>query len=606
MPTRLVLILTVGCWTASLPAQSVRIPLNSGSQPACSIVACAEPSDRLAELAVRALADPTKRWSGVDLPVVWLGREASAEQFSRATVGSAIVLADLAALQRVAPRLVSERSELLRVESFDEQAYVCLPLQRAEGPVLIIAGRTPRAAYNGAVHIGESVIDGPADQLFVELAETVRAPQLRRRPMYVLTIWAEEDEYSTEDWLKIFETFAREGVTHIYFWLSGHYPSKAFPQTCKLADRDWDSTTDSRIATIADQRRLIEGAHQLGMQFFLGGGMGGWCGTFMLTNREAGTMREGSSDESGQDVSEWALCPSNDRAREALVTYYSEMFDSLPQADGLYIESADEYGECACARCRVPVDGLGSRMFGQNQLSLVQRMMDEVWTRHPQARLCYTIGYGPHRKDPAYYEVVRQMSADPRIEWMEARDSWTFPGPGGEAMPVAWFSPHILRWDYFDQKPLELLVENTRRAASSGMAGYIATFSPGFASGSFYHDIPFPTDRLPYVMTHFIYREAAWQPAGVEAIKQRVGRRFFGQAATGDLTDGLWRLRALLRETAGRKLSPAQAQSLAEIEGLVAKASGADSPKLREGLGLMSRATEDIRRVCTVTASKPK
>lgn len=90
-------------------------------------------------------------------------------------------------------------------------------------------------------------------------------------------------------------------------------------------------------------------------------------------------MREIRTDEGGNDVSKWSLCPASERSRTALVADYKEMFDRLPEADGLYIESADEFGECRCERCRKRVDAHGSRMFGQHQLSLMQRMTREIW-----------------------------------------------------------------------------------------------------------------------------------------------------------------------------------------------------------------------------------
>jgi len=436
--------------------------------------------------------------------------------------------------------------------------------------------------------------------------EVVRSPQLRKRPVYLLTIWAEEDEYTADDWMAVFDAFARDGITDIYFWLSGHFPSKKFPHTYKLKNRNWDSTEDTLIGTLDHQRRLIRHAHDLGMRFLVGGGLGGWCGTYILTNREPGTTRKNSSDESGNDVSEWSLCPASDRSREALIAYYKEMLDSLPEADGLYIESADEYGECACERCRQPVDEYGSRMFGQYQLSLMQRMMHEIWKDHPHARLCYTIGYSPHTKDPAYYEVIRQMSADDRIEWMEARNSWTFPGPGGEALPPGYFSSRVLRWDYCDIRPLETLVANTWRAAGAGMGGYIATFSPGFASGSFYHDVPFPTDHLPYVLTQFVYREATWQPTpDVRDMRQRVARRFFGQNAPDELTEHLWALREILRGTSGKRIKPEQMETLGMIETATRRACDNAYPKRLESLELMKRAINDIRRLCTTVTSQP-
>jgi hypothetical protein len=589
---------------AACAAESRPMPLTRGGEAVCRIVVLADdPSGRLTSMAVRAIADPVKRWSGVELPLTSLDRNASPEDTKKALASSAVVLVTLGQLERAMPAVVAGEELLVRAAFLDEHGYVRVPAEVNGAKLLLVTGRTPRAVYNGAVHLGETAIDGPANGLTVDTAPAFRSPHLRQRPVYALTIWGEEDEYSADDWMKVFDGLARAGSTDLYFWLSGHFPSQRFPQTYKLKDNNWDSTDQTRIGTLEDQRRLIRRSHELGMRFYLGGALGAWCGTFMLTNRQAGTMRKGSVDESGQDVSEWALCPADERSRETIVAYYKEMFDSLPEADGLYLESADEYGECACERCRVPVDAFGSRMFGQYQLSLVQRLMHAIWRDHPRARLCYTIGYGPHKSDRAYYEIVRQMSADERIEWMEARGAWTFPGSAGEPLSPAYFSPRVLRWDYFDRAPLEPLIESSWRAATSGMSGYIATFSPGFANGSFRHEIPLPLDRLPLLLTWFVYREAAWQPTpNVEDMKQRVGRRFFGRDATKELTDHLWALREVFRGTTNRKIRPPQLQTLAEIEQAARAAHKNARPKAREGLDEMLAAIDDLRRECKPTA----
>jgi hypothetical protein len=130
------------------------------------------------------------------------------------------------------------------------------------------------------------------------------------------------------------------------------------------------------------------------------------------------------------------------------------------------------------------------------------------------------------------------------------------------------------------------------------MHGYIMTFSPGFDSGSFYHDIPFPTDLLPYVLTHFVYREATWQPADIDEMKSRVQRRFFGKDAPATCTQDLWALREILRESSRKKIAPENRKLLDAIQGRVAETRQSAGPKTRAGLDLMIRAIEDIQAFC--------
>lgn len=577
------------------------LPLTRNGAAACKVVSVTgNQPELLMQMAASAITETVHRWDGVMLPTVEAGEAAGPPPRE-----PAIVLTTLGRLKKLLPDIEGENDAVMRVGFLDEQGFACVPIIRNGVTRMCVVGRSPRGVYNGAVYLRDFLIDGPAGSLRLDLETVVRTPHMRGRPVYLLSIWGEEDTYSADDYKPVFAGFARDGVSHIYFWLSGHFPSRKFPQTYKLADGEWDSTRDSAIGTLADQQRLIRQAHDLGMNFYLGGALGAWCGTFMLTHREPGTMRTGSRDESGHDVSDWSLCPSSPRARRALIEYYKEMFDALPEADGLFIESADEYGECRCDRCKTPVDASGSRMFGRNQLSLMREIMVEIWKDHPHARLAYTIGYSPHAKDPAYYEDVRQMSADPRIEWMEARDSWQFPGAGGEPLPAAFFSPRVMRWEYSDQRPLEQMVRSTMRVASSGMYGFIMTFSPGFSSGSFYHDVPYPVDLLPYVLTHFVFREATWSPCRTVAeMKTRVRHRFFGREAPASLADDLWALREILRECAGRKISPESLAALGRIEENIARNRTAAGPKTRAGLDLMGRATQDIRKLCAAAPAK--
>ena len=159
------------------------------------------------------------------------------------------------------------------------------------------------------------------------------------------------------------------------------------------------------------------------------------------------------------------------------------MLDALPEADGLYLESADKDGDCQCPVCSRPIDSLGSKQFGQAQLSLLQEIMHEIWRDHPHARLAYTVGNSAYKSDAAYYEAIRQMN-DPRLEWMEARASWKFPGTNGKSLPAASISRHMMGWRYHDTKPMDQLVSDIGRMGKEGWYGCISTFSPGFSGSS--------------------------------------------------------------------------------------------------------------------------
>src|SRR5678810_703590 len=98
--------------------------------------------------------------------------------------------------------------------------------------------------------------------------------------------------------------------------------------------------------------------------------------------------------------------------------------------------------------------------------------------------------------------------------------------------------------DRWYNSPLDTLVSEANRAGRSDFYGLITSFEPGFASGSFYKSIPFPTDLLPYVLTGFAYREMSWEPTlSLKELKQRVRQKFFGNDASPQLVEELLSLR---------------------------------------------------------------
>ena len=153
------------------------------------------------------------------------------------------------------------------------------------------------------------------------------------------------------------------------------------------------------------------------------------------------------------------------------------------------------------------------------------------------------------------------------------------------------------------------------RMGKEGWYGCISTFSPGFSSGSFHKDIPFPTDQLPYILTHFAHREMTWEcTLTIEELRKRIQRRFFGREAPIQLSKDLWELRELIRAASSKawgvtssqqwgykgceQASPEIRVQLDVIEQRIKQARPTASPKTLEGLNLMTRAITDIRSYC--------
>ena len=146
-----------------------------------------------------------------------------------------------------------------------------------------------------------------------------------------------------------------------------------------------------------------------------------------------------------------------------------------------------------------------------------------------------------------------------------------------------------MRWKLYSGLPYAEMIADANRVGADGMYGMAIDFSPGYLSGSFYKDIPFPTDILPYALTGFVFREATWEPSlTVEQMHDRTQQRFFGKEAPKHLSDDLWKLREIIR-------SKRDVNQVNEIEQHVKAATPNASPKTKEGLALMQRAIDDIR-----------
>lgn len=595
MNFRILVVIVISCALAAQPSTS---PAKESTQehavmslvkegaPACRLVVASNSKTKdLLDRSVKLVADIVERWSGAKLSISTLGGAKS-----KLPDDAAMVFVTFEVLQQIAPDLASDK-EFARAAEIDDQGFVFVPhvntLQTDKiAKQLFVVSKSARGIYNGAVYLRDFCIDGDKTNLMLDTEPLTRDPLFRARPVYNLTIWGDEAKYTTDDWAKVFASFSRDGVDRVYFWVSGHFPSKKYPQTYNraytFADTTIvDTTKDSRIGSIEELKKVIDNAHKVGLRIYLGGAFGGWVGSMFLTDLDPVTLKVGPKEPS--------LCPSNKKAHAAMLNYYVEMFNALPEADGLFIESTDEFGECQCVECSRKLDELGSKQFGQAQLDLCEEIMKEIWQKHPHARFAYTIGYAEHKSDVLYYQRIKQMSKDPRYEWMEARKSWSFPGPKGEARKATYFSNQIMHWSQMYAKPLNQILIDANRAKQEKFNGLIMSFEPGYATGSFYTEIPFPTDILPHVLTLFVYREATWGAASTEEqMKERAGARFFGKNASKGLVDDLWSLREMIRTRKDLK-------QLDAIEQHVKEASVNATPKTAEGLKLMARAVNDIR-----------
>ena len=206
---------------------------------------------RLITLAAETISKTVRRWTGIELRVSWQSTPSTA-----LPEGPSIVLTTLGSLRKSGLSLGEDRRAAERLHSLDEQGFILMP-QSGNPARLLVVGRGERGVYNGARYLREFLIDGDPENLRLRGQTTVREPRMLGRPVYLLTIWGNEDEYAPEDYRKVFESFVRDGMDRIYFWASGHFPSRKFPQSYKVDNGGYDSTEDSRIGTVEDLRKVI-------------------------------------------------------------------------------------------------------------------------------------------------------------------------------------------------------------------------------------------------------------------------------------------------------------------------------------------------------------
>ena len=494
--------------------------LARGGEPTATLVVPADDAPLWTDT-VKMITTTAQRWGGVAPRVVRLAKDAPLPSGDLILIGTARTSSTIAAL--------TERTEspISRVPFIDDQGFAVESRTDEGSKRLIIAGRTPRGAYNGAVICRDFVLDatpGPAGEavVYARTASIVRSPQMAARGTYLLSIYGVGMTYTAEDWMKIIDRFAEDGMERVYFWLSGHHPSDKYPQLYNV-----DGAAGTKLS-VDGVKRLIRYCHDRDIDFYIGGGAFAWTASHYLLNDHPEIVA----------VEAGGICPSKPYARSANQEHFLEMLDTWSESDGFMLEVRDEQGECKCETCKIPLDEFGSKTYGHAEITWLQEFSREAWKRNPRLKFCWLIGYAEHKDDVNYYEQIRSMN-DPRFEWLETRvgldgqGKWVLPGPGGIERPFAFFSHKVIHWDPFYVRPLDHLLHWAKRIADEGLYGYCPAFEPGFSSSSYYSDqIPLPVNILPYCLTGFAFREVTWDPGiTYDELKARVQRRYFSPQA---------------------------------------------------------------------------
>ena len=414
--------------------------------------------------------------------------------------------------------------------------YVLQTLTHHGQRYLVIAGNSPRAVYYGAVYASEQVVlPDPSGSGAVVVAPTSlsRTPAMRQRAPYLLNLAGRGPEFELEDWKVVLDGLAREAHNRVYFWWQSLYKPRDFPDRRQL-----DGGIERIAMTNDDVNSLARYAHTLGMEFLIGGDAFGRSSAASFVQDHPETKA----------VNAVGMCPSHPTAQDLQLRFSLEMLEIVHEADGVWFAPRDEHGECHCDVCQRPVDQYGSKQYGQSEMTFLKNFCKALWPRRPRAQVAWLVElHKPskmHSADPAYFSRLREID-DPRLHWILGSGAWQLPGPRGSYLPAAYFSRNNIRRSKTYAASLETIRKDILLAAQRGFRGYATAFEPGF--GVDYHglSIPYPTDKLPYELTSYAFREFCWDPAQtMSQFRMRMRNRYCGPTGSLQLVDDLIFLRA--------------------------------------------------------------
>lgn len=492
--------------------------LVAGGRAAAAIVAGRDLSP-VEQTALQLLVGEIERESGVALPV----------HRDPPDAGPLIVLGT----RQSNPTL----ARLAAGDNLGPEGYLLESTERDGRPYLLILGGDERGVLYGVQEaLGQVIANTGGRNLAVRACRVVRRPAIRVRGTYSLTCWGNAPKYDRQAWERTIDSMSAAGHNRIMFWMDGLFRSRRFPEA--FLDRSYYT---GATLTDDDIRTLIRRAHERGMEFLFGSGVFGW-----FTSQTFAQKFPEAADHTGSN-----LCPSHPVAQKVTLEYLTEMAEVFPEADGYMLEIRDEIRDCLCATCQKPLDAHGSKQFGQSELDLLDKLTQTVWKDHPRARFVWLIGYDNHPSDRLYYERIRRMGRDPRLEWLEVRGSWQLPGADGAPRPLKELSDRVYVWGggYYAMKP-ESIQQLVQRIVREGVNGYLPAYEPGFGSACIYGErIPYPVELIPFRLTQFYYRTFTWEPQITpEGLRQRACREFLGDEAPIELADDLLYLREFMRE----------------------------------------------------------
>jgi hypothetical protein len=451
---------------------------------------------------------------------------------------------------------------------------------------VLIAANSDKGVFHAATHLTDFSLKADSNSVALPALSIDARPAIPLRGTYNLACWGLAPRYSLADWKKVLDAMAEDHMNFVLFWLAGLFQSKKFPESFVYPETP---LTHDHIHV------LIKYAQDRGIRFYLGSGAFAWFGQdqIALYHPEA------------REVGQPHLCRTLPASRRIVDEYLSELHDTFPEADGMYLEVGCE-GNCHCQGplCQKPLDEFGSKQIGDSELTFLREFSEKLWKANPELRFFWPIGYPEsHKWDVRYYQEIRTRLTDPRYFWVETRQNWQLPDAMGSLRPLNYLSKNMLHWDQYYMMPLLDIRDQARRVAEAGMAGYATAFEPGFATAAVYGErIPFPIDLLPYRLTRFAYREFSWNPGlSWDEFRARIHRRFFAAEMSEDLVDIMITLREFMRQGPASKSPSAGVDAetlrprLAAMEAELNNQKGMAQGTAPEGITLIETCIRDLR-----------
>ena len=528
----LIVVLTTACLARTGRSDEQPFAVLASDGTARCIVVTADQPSLMERRAAAEIARTISRDGGADVPTLSLSK------LSPAVTGdqTIVLLGTPQSVPLIGQFSTGPSGGLGDLPLLGPDGHVVQTLVHEQTKYLIVGGVTARAVYYGAVFASEQLVLPDAagsGSVVVRSTSVSRAPAMRERAPYLLNLSGRGPEFGVDDWKVVLDGLARESHNRIYFWWQSLYKPRDFPDR-----RNIDGGVERIAMTNDDVNELARYAHQLGMEFLIGGGAFSWGGAAALIKEHPETKA----------VKATGMCPSHATAQQIQLKFSLEMLDVIHEADGIWFEPRDEHGECRCEVCQRPVDKHGSKQYGQSEMTFLKDFCKALWAKRPEAQVAWLVElYKPgkmHSEDPAYFARMAEIE-DPRLHWIVVWGAWELPGPRGDYLPAAFFSRHNIWWNKPYAASLDTIRSDAFKAAQRGFLGSCPAFEPCF--GVDYHGltIPYPTDKLPYELTSYAYREFAWEPAQtLDDFKIRMRNRYCGPAGSEQLVEDVIFLRA--------------------------------------------------------------